>query len=373
MQSLLNALRSSGATQPALVAGMNWAGDLSQWLAWHPSDPAAQLAASAHIYSFSQCNTASCWSSQIAAVAAQVPVVTGELGETDCAHAFVDGYMSWADGVGISYLGWSWNTASCGAGPALVASYDGTPTGFGVGLRDHLAKLAATAPPTTTTTSTSTSTTTTPTTVAPSTTTTTSTSTTTTTTPTTVAATQPSGGVVLDIGGGLHPFAVGSSPASSVTSGTVPGPARGVVRLAGGKGGYVLDGYGNLAAFSVAGSATPARAVPSTTWTNWDIARGLVLLPSGTGGYVLDGWGGLHPFAVGGNPMPPQATVSAYWTNWDIARGLVLLGTGTGGYVADSCGGVHPFSLGSASMPPQASGAPSLWCGSGRGLTLLAG
>ena len=150
MQSLLSALRSSGAVQPALVAGMNWAGDLSQWLAWRPSDPAGQLAASAHIYSFSQCNTASCWSSQIAPVAARVPVVTGELGETDCAHGFVDAYMSWADAAGVSYLGWSWNTASCSGGPALVTSYDGTPTGFGAGVRDHLAALAATAPPPTT-------------------------------------------------------------------------------------------------------------------------------------------------------------------------------------------------------------------------------
>ena len=143
MQSLLNALRSSGATQPALAGGLNWAGDLSQWLTWRPSDPAGQLAASVHIYNFSQCNTAACWSGQIAPVAAQVPVVTGELGENDCGEGFVDTYMNWADAAGVGYLGWNWDTASCGAGPALISAYDGTPTPFGAGLRSHLNSLAS--------------------------------------------------------------------------------------------------------------------------------------------------------------------------------------------------------------------------------------
>src|SRR5205823_2440848 len=45
------------------------------------------------------------------------------------------------------YLGWSWNTWSCSAGPSLITSYDGTPTPFGVGLRDRLGALAAATPP----------------------------------------------------------------------------------------------------------------------------------------------------------------------------------------------------------------------------------
>ena len=147
MQALLNALRSSGAAQPALAGGVNWAGDLSEWLTWRPSDPAGQLGASAHIYNFSQCNTVSCWATQIAPVAASVPVVTGEMGENDCAHGFVDSYMSWADTAGVGYLGWSWNTTSCGAGPALITAYTGTPTAFGAGLQSHLATFATPAVP----------------------------------------------------------------------------------------------------------------------------------------------------------------------------------------------------------------------------------
>jgi hypothetical protein len=155
MQSLLNAVRSAGANQPVLVEGLNWGGDLSGWLANAPSDPDHALVASAHLYNFSACNTVSCWNSTIAPVAASVPVVTGELGETDCATGYIDTYMPWADSRGISYLAWSWDAGggwSCSSGPALLNSYDGTPNVYGAGYEAHLAALAATPAPAPTTT-----------------------------------------------------------------------------------------------------------------------------------------------------------------------------------------------------------------------------
>ncbi len=159
MQSLVDAVRQAGATQPVLVGGLNWAGDVSGWLAYRPVDPAAQEAASVHVYNFSACNTAACWSSEIGPVAATVPVVTGELGENDCASGFVTGYMNWADTTGVSYLGWAWNTAGCGSFPALISDYNGTPTAFGAGIQAHLAALATTTSSTTSSTSTTPSTT----------------------------------------------------------------------------------------------------------------------------------------------------------------------------------------------------------------------
>jgi hypothetical protein len=155
-QSLVNAVRATGATQPVLVGGNGWAGDLSSWLTYRPPDPANQLAASVHLYNFSSCTTQSCWASNIAPVAAVVPVVSGEIGENDCAHGFIDTYMAWADTAGVSYLGWTWDTWDCKSGPALISGYDGTPTNFGIGFRDHLASL--TTPPTTTTTGSTTTT-----------------------------------------------------------------------------------------------------------------------------------------------------------------------------------------------------------------------
>ena len=62
MQSLVNAVRSTGATQPLLIGGLGWAGDLSQWLTYAPTDPNHALVASVHVYNFSGCNTATCWS-----------------------------------------------------------------------------------------------------------------------------------------------------------------------------------------------------------------------------------------------------------------------------------------------------------------------
>ena len=142
MQSLVNAVRSTGATQPIMIGGLAWANDLSGWLANEPSDPAHALVASFHNYNFNVC-VPSCWDSTIATLATQVPVVTGELGEDDCAHSYIDRYMSWADAHGISYLGWTWDTWDCSSGPALISDYNGTPTAFGVGFRDHLAALAS--------------------------------------------------------------------------------------------------------------------------------------------------------------------------------------------------------------------------------------
>lgn len=49
----------------------------------------------------------------------------------------------------VSYLGWTWDSTgppsnwSCSRGPALITNYNGTPTAYGVGLKDHLASLAA--------------------------------------------------------------------------------------------------------------------------------------------------------------------------------------------------------------------------------------
>jgi hypothetical protein len=143
MQSLVNAVRSAGASQPVMAGGLGWAGDLSGWLANRPNDPDNQLVASAHIYNFSGCSSSTCWDQTIGAVARAVPVVTGELGENDCSSGFISSYMTWADAHGVSYLGWAWDPYSCGGFPALITSYDGTPTAFGAGLKSHLAALAS--------------------------------------------------------------------------------------------------------------------------------------------------------------------------------------------------------------------------------------
>ena len=138
MKDLVDAVRSTGAPNVLMLGGLAYSDDLSGWLAHVPVDPLGQIAASFHLYNFNTCTGPSCWDSVIAPIAARSPVVTGEIGENDCAHGFIDTYMPWADSHGVSYLGWTWNTWSCSSGPALITAYDGTPTAFGQGLRAHL-------------------------------------------------------------------------------------------------------------------------------------------------------------------------------------------------------------------------------------------
>jgi hypothetical protein len=149
MQSLISAVRRTGANQPIIVAGLNNANDLSGWLSHPLRDPADQLVAGVHMYNTGPpgyCNTPACWSLTLAAVAKQVPVFTAELGETDRRSDFVTTYLGWADDqwrlrLNVSALGWSWDAALGEGGPSLVAAFDGTPTPYGLGFRSDLAGL----------------------------------------------------------------------------------------------------------------------------------------------------------------------------------------------------------------------------------------
>jgi endoglucanase len=147
MQQMLNAVRGTGATQVVVAGGIDWSHKLDGWLQHKPQDPAGNLMAAFHVYQppLSNCSDTNCWNGVLKTVAQNVPVLTGEMGEQDCAHGFIDGYMSWADSQGgsVSYLGWAWNVQNCSSFPALITATDGTPTAFGQGLKDHLATMPA--------------------------------------------------------------------------------------------------------------------------------------------------------------------------------------------------------------------------------------
>jgi Cellulase (glycosyl hydrolase family 5)/Fibronectin type III domain len=146
MQSLVDAVRQTGATQPIMVGGLEFANDLSSWLAYRVHDPLKQLIGSVHVYNSNRCRTVACWNGPLASVAAKVPVVTGEVGEFRGAPNFIATYMNWADGQrlrgqSVSYLAWAWDAAQGDGGPSLIASEDGTPTAYGLRFRAHLEKL----------------------------------------------------------------------------------------------------------------------------------------------------------------------------------------------------------------------------------------
>jgi endoglucanase len=140
MQSLVDAVRETGAQQPIVATGLGWGTDLSSWLEYRPDDPAHQLAAGVHFYDFAGCASVDCWGRTVDPVAREVPVVVTEIGERECSGAFFDRFMSWADSADVSYLAWSWNPSGCAA-PALIESWDGRPTPSGERLRERLLAL----------------------------------------------------------------------------------------------------------------------------------------------------------------------------------------------------------------------------------------
>jgi endoglucanase len=142
MQALLDAVRATGATQPVLVEGLGWGNDLSGWFAHPLHDPDRQLVAAFHVYNGSPCATLACWTTTVAPVAAKVPVVITEFGDTDCEASFDRLVMGWADRHGIGYIAWAWDVwPGCG-GPTIIDSYRGTPSPSGVVIREHYLRVS---------------------------------------------------------------------------------------------------------------------------------------------------------------------------------------------------------------------------------------
>jgi aryl-phospho-beta-D-glucosidase BglC (GH1 family) len=144
MQQLVDVVRATGATQPLMVGGLEGASeDGAGWLANHPIDPLKQLVASVHVYS--QSNT-SYFNTNIGSVAKQFPVVMGEIGEFNCGDQALNVILPWADKHGVSYIAWAWWVGDCEA-PALLTNYNGSPTAFGIGYREHLLAEFGPTPP----------------------------------------------------------------------------------------------------------------------------------------------------------------------------------------------------------------------------------
>jgi endoglucanase len=155
MQALVNAVRSTGATNVIMLGGIQFANTLwssasRNWLAYRPADPLANIVASAHIYPGNWCVDVACYEREIAPIAAQVPVVVAEFGAAGCDSgtvAWLGTLMSWLDAEGAGYLAWTWDTPNFGRDPCavikLLLAYDGTATPFGQVVRDHLSALPA--------------------------------------------------------------------------------------------------------------------------------------------------------------------------------------------------------------------------------------
>lgn len=137
MQDLVDAVRSTGATQPVIVTCNRWGNGCGGYLANLPTDPEGNLVAGVHVYEQTGCNMQACWDAEVAPIAAQVPTLFAEFGDAGCNHDWSDLLIDWADARGIGWTAWSWYP-NCDM-PGLISDWDGTPTGYGEGIKEALA------------------------------------------------------------------------------------------------------------------------------------------------------------------------------------------------------------------------------------------
>ena len=108
MQSLVDAVRATGATQVLLLGGLGYSNDESGWSAYEPADPDHELAASLHVHNVDACVDASCWTAEVGPLTHVVPVVATEVGERDQGSSMVDAFIGWANTYGVGVLGWEY-------------------------------------------------------------------------------------------------------------------------------------------------------------------------------------------------------------------------------------------------------------------------
>ncbi len=152
-QAIVDAIRSTGATQPIDVSGIDFAGKLDQWEQFMPADPLGQLVVGWNSFDYSG-NFASS-KADLVRLASVHPVLIGGFGDTNCTSRFSNKLMKFADGIGISYLAWTWNAVqdyggcsnalldSGRKGKAGRAYLRGLPSGYGRGVRAHFRKVKA--------------------------------------------------------------------------------------------------------------------------------------------------------------------------------------------------------------------------------------
>jgi endoglucanase len=152
-QVMVDAIRATGARQPIILSGPDFAADLSGWQRSMPHDPLHQLAAD--ISSFDYGDYVVGHQAQLRAFTRAHPVIVGGFGDTNCSSTYSSKLMGIMDSLQQSYLAWTWNTVQDygGCSNALLDDagvpiagqpagyYSAQPSGYGQGIRDHFRTL----------------------------------------------------------------------------------------------------------------------------------------------------------------------------------------------------------------------------------------
>jgi|HubBroStandDraft_2_1064218.scaffolds.fasta_scaffold50486_2 endoglucanase len=136
MQQLSDTVRQTGATNLVLIAGLDWAFDLSGvalnrvrgtniiWVSHPYAQNARQQAAS--------------WGAAFGYLRATDPVMLTEFGDTSsCETAFDSQLIAYANMLGISWSAYAWFVSGC-AFPSLIGDWTGVPTAGGQVVKNAL-------------------------------------------------------------------------------------------------------------------------------------------------------------------------------------------------------------------------------------------
>ncbi len=151
MQSLLNIIRGTGATNVVQVPGVQYAnmmactndvspascGFLQPGVRVTDTLSSPQLMADVDVYpDYNPCNSTSCYNATYAPIIAQMPFEAGETGPQNNT-ILVDRFLTWMDGQNSGYYAWAWDTWA-----GLISNFDGTAQNpWGTDYKAHLAAV----------------------------------------------------------------------------------------------------------------------------------------------------------------------------------------------------------------------------------------
>ena len=150
MQTLVNTVRAAHANNLALVGGINWGYDLSQYPTYKLTG--SNIVLDTHPYPYAGKNTPALWDSSFGFLTSTYAVMSAESGEYDCANTFMSQVISYFDAHSMGWVAWAWfvvggTNQGCGY-PQLISDYQGTPlASMGTYIYQHLLSYGNTTPP----------------------------------------------------------------------------------------------------------------------------------------------------------------------------------------------------------------------------------
>lgn len=125
MQAVVNAVRSTGATNLVLVAGMDWGFNLS--LIGTYQITGSNVVYDTHPYPYGEKLPPS-WDAAFGNISKIYPVMSAESGEYDCGTSYMSQLLTYFDAHHMGWLAWAWvaQGSPCGY-PQLIQDYRGTP------------------------------------------------------------------------------------------------------------------------------------------------------------------------------------------------------------------------------------------------------